>query len=177
MVLVSTSTIEIDSLPETPSEEKEFQEAREYLGKEFEIHISLIIKYLIDGMDGFLSDNDYEYVENFIRNYLALPLEQQKKIFVDSEGNPAHVWDDVQTGLEEDYLAFIARLFIRKAKIVVDKSWFGKEIECQVALDFEETDNIMSLNLLFITTGKILPVDVPPWEDNDGTEESRVFTA
>lgn len=45
MVLVSTSTIEIDSLPETPSEEKEFQEAREYLEKEFEIHISLIINH------------------------------------------------------------------------------------------------------------------------------------
>lgn len=177
MVLVSTSTIEIDSLPSTPDEEKEFQEAREYLEKEFEIHISLIIKYLIDGMDGFLSDNDYEYVENFVRNYLSLPSEKQKKIFVDSEGNPTHVWDDVQTGLEEDYLAFIARLFIRKAKIEVDESWFGKEIECQVALDFEQTDNIMSLNLLFITTGKVLPVDVPPWEDIDGTEESRVFTA
>lgn len=177
MVLVSTSTIEIDSLPSTPDEEKEFQEAREYLEKEFEIHISLIIKYLIDGMDGFLSDNDYEYVENFVRNYLSLPSEKQKKIFVDSEGNPVHVWDDVQTGLEEDYLAFIARLFIRKAKIVVDESWFGKEIECQVALDFEQTDNIMSLNLLFITTGKVLPVDVPPWGDIDGTEESRVFTA
>ena len=172
MVLVSTSTIEIDSLPSTPDEEKEFQEARAYLENEFEIHISLIIKYLIDEMDGFLSDNDYEYVENFVRNYLALPSEKQKKIFVDSEGNPAHVWDDVQTGLEEDYLAFIARLFIRKAKIEVDESWFGKEIECQVALDFEQTDNIMSLNLLFITTGKVLPVDVPPWEDIDGTEES-----
>ena len=171
MVIVSTSTIEIDSLPETPSEEKEFQEAREYLEKEFEIHISLIIKYLIDG---FLSDNDYEYVENFVRNYLELPLEKQKKTFVDSEGNPAHVWDDVQTGLEEDYLAFIARLFIRKAKIVVDESWFGKEIECEVALDHEQTDSIMSLNLLFITTGKVLPVDVPPWEDNNGTEESFV---
>jgi hypothetical protein len=46
-----------------------------------------------------------------------------------------------------------------------------------VALDFEQTNNIMSLNLLFIMTGKVLPVDVPPWEDNDGTEESRVFTA
>ena len=177
MVLVSTSTIEIDSLPSTPDEEKEFQEAREYLEKEFEIHISLIIKYLIDGMDGFLSDNDYEYVENFVRNYLSLPSGKQKKIFVDSEGNPTHVWDDVQTDLEEDYLAFIARLFIRKAKIEVDESWFGKEIECQVALDFEQTDNVMSLNLLFITTGKVLPVDVPPWEDIDGTEESRVFTA
>lgn len=172
MVIVSASTIEIDSLPETPSEEKEFQEAREYLEKEFEIHISLIIKYLIDGMDGFLSDNDYEYVENFVRNYLELPLEKQKKTFVDSEGNPVHVWDDVQTGLEEDYLAFIARLFIRKAKIVVDESWFGKEIECQVALDFEQTDSIMRLNLLFITTGKVRPVNVPPWEDSDGTEES-----
>lgn len=177
MVIVSTSTIEIDSLPETPSEEKEFQEAREYLEKEFEIHISLIVKYLIDGIDGFLSDNDYEYVENFVRNYLELPLEKQKKIFVDSEGNPAHVWDDVQTGLEEDYLAFIARLFIRKAKIVVDESWFGKEIECQVSLDFEQTKDPLSLNLLFITTGKVLPVVVPPWEDIDGTEESRVFTA
>ena len=76
MVIVSTSTIEIDSLPETPSEEKEFQEAREYLEKEFEIHISLIIKYLIDKTNGFLSDNDYEYVENFVRNYLELPLEK-----------------------------------------------------------------------------------------------------
>lgn len=177
MVIVSTATIEIDSLPSSPEEEKEFQEAREYLEKEFEIHISLIIKYLIDGIDGFLSDNDYEYVENFVRNYLELPIDQQKKTFVDSEGNPAHVWDDVQTGLEEDYLAFIARLFIRKAKIVVDESWFGKEIECQVSLDFEQTKDPLSLNLLFITTGKVLPVVVPPWEDADGTEESRVFTA
>ena len=177
MVIVSTATIEIDSLPSSPEEEKEFQEAREYLEKEFEIHISLIIKYLIDGIDGFLSDNDYEYVENFVRNYLELPIDQQKKTFVDSEGNPAHVWDDVQTGLEEDYLAFIARLFIRKAKIVVDESWFGKEIECQVSLDFEQTKDPLSLNLLFITTGKVLPVVAPPWEDIDGTEESRVFTA
>lgn len=177
MVIVSTATIEIDSLPSSPEEEKEFQEAREYLEKEFEIHISLIIKYLIDGIDGFLSDNDYEYVENFVRNYLELPIDQQKKIFVDSEGSPAHVWDDVQTGLEEDYLAFIARLFIRKAKIVVDESWFGKEIECQVSLDFEQTKDPLSLNLLFITTGKVLPAVVPPWEDIDGTEESRVFTA
>lgn len=177
MVIVSTATIEIDSLPSSPEEEKEFQEAREYLEKEFEIHISLIIKYLIDGIDGFLSDNDYEYVENFVRNYLELPIDQQKKTFVDSEGNPAHVWDDVQTGLEEDYLAFIARLFIRKAKIVVDESWFGKEIECQVSLDFEQTKDPLSLNLLFITTGKVLPVVVPPWEDIDDTEESRVFTA
>lgn len=172
MVVVSTSTLGIDTLPSTPEEEKEFQEARKYLENEFGIHISLIIKYLIDGMDGFLSDNDYEYVENFIRNYLSLPLEKQEKIFVDAEGNPAHVWDDVQTGLEEDYLAFIARLFIRKAKIVVDQSWFGKEIECEVMLDHEKTNDPLSLNLLFITTGKVLPVDVPPWEDTDGTEES-----
>lgn len=171
MELVCNVTMEIDSLPSTPEEEREFQEARKYLENEFEIHISLIIKYLIDGMDGFLSDNDYEYVENFVRNYLTLPLEKQKKIFVDSEGNPAHVWDDVQTGLEEDYLAFIARLFIRKAKIVVDESWFGKEIECEVSLDFEQTKDPLSLNLLFITTGKVLPVDVPPWEDSNAAEE------
>lgn len=177
MVIVSTSTIEIDSLPSTPDEEREFKEACRYLENEFEIHISLIIKYLIDGMDGFLSDNDYEYVENFVRNYLNLPSYKQKKVFVNSEGNPTYVWDDVQTGLEEDYLAFIARLFIRKAKIVVDESWFGKEIECEVSLDFEQTKDPLSLNLLFITTGKVLPVDVPPWEDIDGTEESRVFTA
>lgn len=171
MELVCTVTMEIDSLPSTPEEEREFQEARKYLENEFEIHISLIIKYLIDGMDGFLSDNDYEYVENFVRNYLTLPLEKQKKIFVDSEGNPAHVWDDVQTGLEEDYLAFIARLFIRKAKINVDKSWFGKEIECETTLEFEQTNDPVSLNLLFITAGKILPIDTPPWEDSDAAEE------
>lgn len=171
MELVCTVTMEIDSLPSTPEEEREFQEARKYLENEFEIHISLIIKYLIDGMDGFLSDNDYEYVENFVRNYLTLPLEKQKKIFIDSEGNPTHVWDDVQTGLEEDYLAFIARLFIRKAKIVVDESWFGKEIECEVSLDFEQTNDPVSLNLLFITAGRILPVDTPPWEDSDAAEK------
>ena len=74
MELVYNVTMEIDSLPSTPEEEREFQEARKYLENEFEIHISLIIKYLIDGMDGFLSDNDYEYVENFVRNYLTLRL-------------------------------------------------------------------------------------------------------
>ena len=108
--------IDISSLPKTPEEEKLFKEAKEYLENEFEIPISTIFKIMINGVSGFVIDNDYEYVENFVRNYLDLPKEEQKKIFVNSDGKQVFVWDDVQTGAEEDHLAFLARLFIREIK-------------------------------------------------------------
>ena len=108
--------IDVSSLPKTPEEEKLFKEAKEYLENEFEIPISTIFKIMINGVSGFVIDNDYEYVENFVRNYLDLPKEEQKKIFVNSDGKQVFVWDDVQTGAEEDYLAFLARLFIREIK-------------------------------------------------------------
>lgn len=108
--------IDISSLPKTPEEEKLFKEAKEYLENEFEIPISTIFKIMINGVSGFVIDNDYEYVENFVRNYLDLPKEEQKKIFVNSDGEQVFVWDDVQTGAEEDHLTFLARLFIREIK-------------------------------------------------------------
>lgn len=108
--------IDVSSLPKTPEEEKLFKEAKEYLESEFEIPISTIFKIMINGVSGFVIDNDYEYVENFVRNYLDLPKEEQKKIFVNSDGEQVFVWDDVQTGAEEDHLAFLARLFIREIK-------------------------------------------------------------
>lgn len=108
--------IDVSSLPKTPEEEKLFKEAKEYLENEFEIPISTIFKIMINGVSGFVIDNDYEYVENFVRNYLDLPKEEQKKIFVNSDGEQVFVWDDVQTGAEEDHLAFLARLFIREIK-------------------------------------------------------------
>ena len=108
--------IDISSLPKTPEEEKLFKEAKEYLENEFEIPISTIFKIMINGVSGFVIDNDYEYVENFVRNYLDLPKEEQKKIFVNSDGEQVFVWDDVQTGAEEDHLSFLARLFIREIK-------------------------------------------------------------
>jgi hypothetical protein len=108
--------IDISSLPKTPEEEKLFKEAKEYLESEFEIPISTIFKIMINGVSGFVIDNDYEYVENFVRNYLDLPKEEQKKIFVNSDGEQVFVWDDVQTGAEEDHLSFLARLFIREIK-------------------------------------------------------------
>lgn len=108
--------IDISSLPKTPEEEKLFKEAKEYLENEFEILISTIFKIMINGVSGFVIDNDYEYVENFVHNYLDLPKEEQKKIFVNSDGEQVFVWDDVQTGAEEDHLTFLARLFIREIK-------------------------------------------------------------
>ena len=108
--------IDVSSLPKTPEEEKLFKEAKEYLENEFEIPISTIFKIMINGVSGFVIDNDYEYVENFVRNYLDLPKEEQKKIFVNSDGEQVFVWDDVQTGAEEDHLTFLARLFIREIK-------------------------------------------------------------
>lgn len=108
--------IDVSSLPKTPEEEKSFKEAKEYLENEFEIPISTIFKIMINGVSGFVIDNDYEYVENFVRNYLDLPKEEQKKIFVNSDGEQVFVWDDVQTGAEEDHLSFLARLFIREIK-------------------------------------------------------------
>lgn len=108
--------IDVSSLPKTPEEEKLFKEAKEYLESEFEIPISTIFKIMINGVSGFVIDNDYEYVENFVRNYLDLPKEEQKKIFVNSDGEQVFVWDDVQTGAEEDHLSFLARLFIREIK-------------------------------------------------------------
>lgn len=108
--------INVSSLPKTPEEEKLFKEAKEYLESEFEIPISTIFKIMINGVSGFVIDNDYEYVENFVRNYLDLPKEEQKKIFVNSDGEQVFVWDDVQTGAEEDHLSFLARLFIREIK-------------------------------------------------------------
>lgn len=108
--------IDISSLPKTPEEEKLFKEAKEYLENEFEIPISTIFKIMINGVSGFVIDNDYEYVENFVHNYLDLPKEEQKKIFVNSDGEQVFVWDDVQTGAEEDHLTFLARLFIREIK-------------------------------------------------------------
>ncbi len=108
--------IDILSLPKTPEEEKSFKEAKEYLENEFEIPISTIFKIMINGVSGFVIDNDYEYVENFVRNYLDLPKEEQKKIFVNSDGEQVFIWDDVQTGAEEDHLSFLARLFIREIK-------------------------------------------------------------
>ena len=108
--------IDVSSLPKTPEEEKLFKEAKEYLENEFEIPISTIFKIMINGVSGFVIDNDYEYVENFVRNYLDLPKKEQKKIFVNSDGKQVFVWDDVQTGAEEDHLAFLARLFIREIK-------------------------------------------------------------
>ena len=108
--------IDISSLPKTPEEEKLFKEAKEYLENEFEIPISTIFKIMINGVSGFVIDNDYEYVENFVRNYLNLPITEQKKIFVNSDGKQVFVWDDVQTGAEEDHLTFLARLFIREIK-------------------------------------------------------------
>jgi hypothetical protein len=108
--------IDVSSLPKTPEEEKLFKEAKEYLENEFEIPISTIFKIMINGVSGFVIDNDYEYVENFVRNYLDLPKEEQKKIFVNSDGKQVFVWDDVQTGAEEDHLSFLARLFIREIK-------------------------------------------------------------
>lgn len=108
--------IDVSSLPKTPEEEKLFKEAKEYLENEFEIPISTIFKIMINGVSGFVIDNDYEYVENFVRNYLDLPKEEQKKIFVNSDGEQVFVWDDVQTGAEEDHLSFLARLFIREIK-------------------------------------------------------------
>lgn len=108
--------IDVSSLPKTPEEEKLFKEAKEYLESEFEIPISTIFKIMINGVSGFVIDNDYEYVENFVRNYLDLPKEEQKKIFVNSDGKQVFVWDDVQTGAEEDHLSFLARLFIREIK-------------------------------------------------------------
>lgn len=108
--------IDVSSLPKTPEEEKLFKEAKEYLESEFEIPISTLFKIMINGVSGFVIDNDYEYVENFVRNYLDLPKEEQKKIFVNSDGEQVFVWDDVQTGAEEDHLSFLARLFIREIK-------------------------------------------------------------
>lgn len=108
--------IDVSSLPKTPEEEKLFKESKEYLENEFEIPISTIFKIMINGVSGFVIDNDYEYVENFVRNYLDLPKEEQKKIFVNSDGEQVFVWDDVQTGAEEDHLSFLARLFIREIK-------------------------------------------------------------
>lgn len=108
--------IDVSSLPKTPEEEKLFKEAKEYLENEFEIPISTIFKIMINGVSGFVIDNDYEYVENFVHNYLDLPKEEQKKIFVNSDGEQVFVWDDVQTGAEEDHLSFLARLFIREIK-------------------------------------------------------------
>ena len=108
--------IDISSLPKTPEEKKLFKEAKEYLENECEIPISTIFKIMINGVSGFVIDNDYEYVENFVRNYLDLPKEEQKKIFVNSDGEQVFVWDDVQTGAEEDHLSFLARLFIREIK-------------------------------------------------------------
>lgn len=108
--------IDISSLPKTPEEEKLFKEAKEYLENEFEIPISTIFKIMINGVSGFVIDNDYEYVENFVHNYLDLPKEEQKKIFVNSDGEQVFVWDDVQIGAEEDHLTFLARLFIREIK-------------------------------------------------------------
>lgn len=108
--------IDVSSLPKTPEEEKLFKEAKEYLESEFEIPISTIFKIMINGVSGFVIDNDYEYVENFVHNYLDLPKEEQKKIFVNSDGEQVFVWDDVQTGAEEDHLTFLARLFIREIK-------------------------------------------------------------
>lgn len=108
--------IDVSSLPKTPEEEKLFKEAKEYLESEFEIPISTIFKIMINGVSGFVIDNDYEYVENFVHNYLDLPKEEQKKIFVNSDGEQVFVWDDVQTGAEEDHLSFLARLFIREIK-------------------------------------------------------------
>lgn len=108
--------IDVSSLPKTPEEEKLFKEAKEYLENEFEIPISTIFKIMINDVSGFVIDNDYEYVENFVRNYLDLPKEEQKKIFVNSDGEQVFVWDDIQTGAEEDHLSFLARLFIREIK-------------------------------------------------------------
>ena len=108
--------IDVSSLPKTPGEEKLFKEAKEYLENEFEIPISTIFKIMINGVSGFVIDNDYEYVENFVRNYLNLPIIEQKKIFINSDGEQVFVWDDVQTGAEEDHLSFLARLFIREIK-------------------------------------------------------------
>lgn len=108
--------IDITTLPKTPEEEKLFKEAKEYLENEFEIPISTIFKIMINGVSGFVIDNDYEYVENFVCNYLNLPKDEQKKIFVNSDGEQVFIWDDVQTGAEEDHLAFLARLFIREIK-------------------------------------------------------------
>lgn len=108
--------IDISSLPKTPEEEKLFKEAKEYLENEFEVPISTIFKLMINGVSGFVIDNDYEYVENFVCNYLNLPITEQKKVFVNSDGEQVFIWDEVQTGAEEDHLAFLARLFIREIK-------------------------------------------------------------
>ena len=123
--------IDITTLPKTPEEEKLFKEAKEYLENEFEIPISIIFKIMINGVNGFVIDNDYEYVENFVCNYLNLPKDEQKKIFVNSDGEQVFIWDDVQTGAEEDHLAFLARLFIREIKEKNELILINYSIRCK----------------------------------------------